>query len=222
MKKSYQLIIFDWDGTLMDSTPRIVSSMRTAASKVALPVPSEDAVNHIIGLSLDDAFEILFPGILSKHQQKQALFEAYRYEYLEGDTTPSPLFEDAEPLLKLLKSEGYRLAVATGKARHGLERIFKVSGLKKYFNDSICADEAESKPHPEMIHVLLERQLVSQHHCLMIGDTSHDLLMAKEAGVDAIGVTTGAHTKDTLLGCEPTHMVERLSQIEEWLGVRNA
>ncbi|MCO7225860.1 HAD family hydrolase [Pleionea sp. CnH1-48] len=215
MKTDYQFVVFDWDGTLMDSAPRIVSSMSAAARQLSLPVPSDDDIRHIIGLSLDETFNALFPE--TNEQQRTELFEAYREEYVTGNPTPTPLFRDAEHILKSLKERGYRLAVATGKGRQGLERVFRESGIGHWFDDSICAGEAESKPHPDMLLQLLSRNQIDADATLMVGDTSHDLSMAAAANVDAVGVSFGAHGVEKLTPHQPQLIIDHLSQLLDWL-----
>ncbi|WP_144394313.1 HAD family hydrolase [Pleionea sediminis] len=209
--KQFKTIIFDWDGTLMDSAGRIVSAMQTSAQQVGIPVPSEEAVRHIIGLSLDAVFEQLFPD--TDPAIKPELFEAYRFQYVEGDPTPSPLFTGAEEVLQFLKTKGICLAVATGKGRQGLHRVMTESALTHYFDDSICADEAESKPHPDMIHRLLERNSWEKQSVLMIGDTTHDLQMAQSAGIQSLGVSYGAHPKENLLAFDPLHVLDDIREL---------
>ncbi len=209
--KQFKTIIFDWDGTLMDSAGRIISAMQTSAANVGLPVPEEHAVRHIIGLSLDAVFDELFPE--TDYAIKPQLFDEYRYQYVEADNTPSPLFEGAEEVLQHLKAQGLALAVATGKARKGLMRVMTESALTDYFDDSICADEAESKPHPQMLQRLTERNGWQKHQCLMIGDTTHDLKMAKSAGIPSIGVSYGAHAKEHLIHHDPLHILDDIRDL---------
>lgn len=209
--KQFKTIIFDWDGTLMDSAGRIISAMQTSAANVGLPVPEEHAVRHIIGLSLDSVFDELFPQ--TDYSFKPRLFEEYRYQYVEADQTPSPLFEGAEDVLLHLKEKGLSLAVATGKARKGLIRVMTESALTEYFDDSICADEAESKPHPQMLELLTQRNGWQKQQCLMIGDTTHDLKMAKSAGIQSIGVSYGAHPKENLAHLDPLHILDDIREL---------
>ncbi|NRA59368.1 MAG: HAD-IIIA family hydrolase [Psychrobium sp.] len=204
---SYQLAIFDWDGTIMDSVGRIVSCMRGAAKRAGLAIPSEQAVKDIIGLSLQPAFEQLFPGI--SESDSEAMREFYRQEYVANDGTPTPVFEDIEHVLQTLSKQGIKLAVATGKARAGLERVFAASGLKHYFEDSIAADEASSKPDADMINILVKRFNIDKTKVVMIGDSQLDLTMANNAGVDAIGVSYGAHSVEVLSAKNPLAVVSK-------------
>lgn len=186
-----ELVIFDWDGTLMDSVGRIISSMQACARALALPVPGEQAVRDIIGLSLQPALEQLFPG-LDEHGQQQLLAQ-YRDQYIELDTTPTPLFEGVEPMLAALRQRGTLLAVATGKARAGLERAFEHTGLGGYFITSRTADDAHSKPHPQMLEQILYETGVDAKGAVMFGDSALDMAMARAAGIRAIGVGLGVH-----------------------------
>ena len=208
-----QLIVFDWDGTLMDSTGRIVSCMQSAAIEVALPVPDAEAVKQIIGLNLHHAFELLFPG--ANEEQKSALFQSYRVLYIETDLTPTPMYPGALDCLKYLQSQQIQLAVATGKARIGLERVMaEEPGVKGFFTDSICADEAKGKPDADMLLQLCKRMKVSTEHTLMVGDTEFDLEMASRANVAAIGISHGAHSAEQLLKWKPVSLIHHLSELK--------
>lgn len=215
MIKNYQLIIFDWDGTLMDSIGRIVSSMQATAAALKLPVPQAGAVRDIIGLSLEPAIGQLF-GQLSAPQYAQFLAK-YRSQYVELDTTPTPLFTGVRTMLDELRAQGYQLAVATGKARRGLDRVLQESGLEDVFRITRCADESRSKPDPQMLHEIMAHTGVEQRSTLMIGDSIHDLRMARAAGVDALGVDFGAHSAELLLTCEPQGILSDWSQLATFL-----
>lgn len=205
------LVVFDWDGTVMDSVGRIVSSMRTAAEKTELIVPSEFAVKQIIGLSLDPAFDVLFPGVSDK--QRQQLFDHYRDQYLIHDTTPTPLFAGVEQVLKQLKEQNVLLAVATGKARKGLSRMFADTGLAQYFDTSRCADEAQSKPHPDMLQQILQQLGVKAGQAVMVGDTSHDMKMAQAINMPRVGVTHGVHDREVLSQFAPKAIIDSIPQL---------
>ncbi|MDH5630464.1 MAG: HAD-IA family hydrolase [Gammaproteobacteria bacterium] len=214
IKNKYSFVIFDWDGTLMDSTGRIVSAMQTSAGIAGLPIPSEKAIRNIIGLSMDEAMDAIFPDACE--DLRQQLFGIYRKQYVEDDPTPSPLFEGSLNLLDWLKSIGVEVAVATGKARHGLQRVLGTVGMENYFKHSICADEAHSKPHPQMVELLLERTGKPAEETLLIGDSIHDLKMASNAGVDSIGVTSGANSYQELEEHQPVTILERVCHLQEW------
>lgn len=213
--KSYKLIIFDWDGTLMDSIGRIVASMQAAAQSCALTVPSNEQVKEIIGLSLPKALEILFPA--NSSLQNEAMLTQYKYQYVEGDNTPTPLFDNALALLTALKESDKILAVATGKGRQGLQRVFNVTNTEHYFHASRCAGEVLSKPNPDMLYSLLDEFSIAPEHALMIGDTSHDMKMARSAGVDRIGITLGVHNREVLNQYKPKAIVDSLHELQQLL-----
>ncbi len=210
--KQYKLVIFDWDGTLMDSVERIVSSVQSAAKTVGLTIPSNNAAKQIIGLSLTTAFKELFLGI--KDAQIEAMLTQYKYQYLEGDNTPTPLFDNAVSLLSELRKNNKLLAVATGKGREGLNRVLGVSDTASFFHTTRCAGEMPSKPNPEMLHSILTELDIAPHEAIMIGDTSHDLKMAQNAGIDSIGVTFGVHDKQVLEQYNPIAVVDSLTELK--------
>lgn len=205
------LVIFDWDGTVMDSVGRIVSSMRAAALKSELMVPSEFAVKQIIGLSLDPAFDTLFPGV--DQGKRQQLFAHYRDHYVLHDTTPTPLFAGVEQVLQQLKDNNVKLAVATGKQRRGLARMFAETGLEKYFDTSRCADEAQSKPHPDMLQQILQQLDIAAEQAVMVGDTSHDMKMAQAIAMPRIGVTHGVHDRLVLSQFAPKAIIDSIPEL---------
>ncbi len=207
----YPLIIFDWDGTLMDSVGRIVSSMQQTARQLKLPVPTEQAVRDIIGISLNPAIERLF-GQLDIQQYGQFM-DYYRQCYVVDDPTPSPLFHKAHDVLAELRQRGHRLAVATGKARHGLERVWEESQSRHYFDFSRCADEAESKPNPKMLQDILDQAGVGVEQALMVGDSVHDMKMAENLGMARIGVSFGAHDRQRLSAHRPLAVIDQLSDL---------
>ncbi|MBU2114375.1 MAG: HAD-IA family hydrolase [Gammaproteobacteria bacterium] len=209
------LVVFDWDGTVMDSIGRIVSSLRSAASLSELVVPTEHEAKQIIGLSLDPAFDILFPGITDK--QRQLMFQHYREQYMLHDTTPSPLFDGVEQVLEQLKDRNIKLAVATGKQRHGLARMFAETGLEKYFDTSRCADEAQSKPHPDMLQQILLELDINAAEAIMVGDTSHDMKMAQAIAMPRVGVTHGVHGRDVLSQFAPKAIIDTMPELLQFI-----
>ncbi|HBY84955.1 MAG TPA: HAD family hydrolase [Colwellia sp.] len=211
----YKLVIFDWDGTLMDSIARIVSSMQAAAEHCQLTIPSVKSVKDIIGLSLPKALELLFPNASSS--QITALIGQYQFQYVEGDTTPAPLFEHALSLLKVLNDNNKLVAVATGKGRQGLERVLSVTQTGHFFHASRCADETLSKPDPEMLFSLLTELNIEPEEAVMIGDATHDMKMAQAAGIDRIGITLGVHDRDILNGYQPIAIVDSLIELQQLL-----
>ncbi len=186
-----KVVIFDWDGTVMDSVAKIVNSVQLAAERLALPVPTAHAAKQIIGLSLDPAFKTLFPQ--SSAAERELLAEHYKDIYSNVDRTPTPLFAGADHVFTTLRQRGYQLAVATGKARRGLDRMFAETKTGHHFVTSRCSDEAQSKPHPQMLeHILAELQLTPAQ-AVMVGDSRYDLMMAHSIGMHRIGVTHGVH-----------------------------
>lgn len=216
MAKRFELIVFDWDGTLLDSTATIAQSVQAAARDLDLPVPSDERARHIIGLGLLDAMRYAMPD-LPEHRYEEVA-DRYRYHYLSRDHELS-LFSGAAELVNELSDAGYRLAVATGKSRVGLDRALSVSGLGARFHASRCADECHSKPHPQMLEELMDELGVAVDATLMIGDTTHDLLMAKNAGVAALGVTYGAHPREALVAVDPHFCADTVAQLAHWLRV---
>jgi phosphoglycolate phosphatase len=210
--KNYKLIIFDWDGTLMDSVDRIVSSMKSAAKIVGLTIPSTQSVKDIIGLSLPIAFDKLFSDITE--EQAKAMLVQYKYQFIEVNMTPMPLFNDAALLLANLQKQEKLLAIATGKAREGLTHVLKVSGMAHFFNSTRCAGEVPSKPDPTMLISILDELNIAAQDAIMVGDSSHDLAMAQAANIDSIGVTFGVHDRQTLEKYQPKAIVDSLVELQ--------
>ncbi len=210
-----KLIVFDWDGTLMDSEARIVTCMHLAIADAGLEPRSNDQVRHIIGLGLYEALVQLYPD--GTEAEYGLLVERYRHHFLFTDNTPMPMFEGAERLIRRLHDEGFLLAVATGKGRQGLDKVLEETGLGRYFHYSRCADEAGSKPSPQMLLDIMDWLGVENNAALMIGDTEYDLQMASNAGVDSLAVTHGVHDKSRLLECNPLACVDNLAELDDWL-----
>lgn len=210
----YELIVFDWDGTLMDSAAMIVDSVQAAARDLGLEPPSDERARHIIGLGLEDALRHAMPDL--PEARYEDLVERYRHHYLSRDHE-LVLFAGATALIESLAAQGRWLAVATGKSRRGLDRALEHSGLAEFFHGTRCADECHSKPHPQMLEELMAELAVSPAQTLMIGDTTHDLLMAKNAGVDAVGVSYGAHPRAALLAVEPRYLADSMADLDAWL-----
>lgn len=210
----FELIVFDWDGTLMDSAGMIVASVQAAAHDLGVPAPSDERARHIIGLGLDDALRQALPD-LPPHRYPE-LSVRYRHHYLTRDHELL-LFDGADQLLAGLAAAGFRLAVATGKSRQGLDRALGSSGVGHYFDASRCADECFSKPHPQMLEELMDEFGVSPATTLMIGDTTHDLQMARNAGVTGVAVSYGAHPRALLEAAAPVFCAANVAQLETWL-----
>lgn len=214
MPKQYDLLIFDWDGTLMDSAGVIVDSIQRACADIGLPMPSERASRQIIGLGLIQALQALLPDLPGDDYPR--LVERYRHHYL-GRDADIPLFGGVAEGIRDLHETGFTLAVATGKSRVGLERALESSGLGAWFAATRCADQTHSKPHPAMVLELIDELGADPARTLVIGDTSHDLLMAANAGVASLGVTYGAHDAGDLHPHAPVALMESFLEVRAWL-----
>jgi phosphoglycolate phosphatase len=213
-RKNFDLIVFDWDGTLMDSTATIVKCIQSAAKDIGLPVPSEQAAAHVIGLGLGEAMQAVMPDIDPALYPK--MVERYRYHYLTKDHE-LVLFKGVREMLADLAQEGYFLAVATGKSRVGLNRALNAAGLLSTFDATRCADETFSKPHPAMLQELTRELGQDLRRTVMIGDTTHDLLMATNAGASGIAVEYGAHPVHQLQACRPVYSAKSVPELHQWL-----
>lgn len=211
----YQLLIFDWDGTLADSTGRIVDSMQRAARLVGLPAITDAEAQNIIGLGLPEALRTLWPNITAK--ELEAMRESYARHFVYDSQVSMALFDGAREMLENLGAEGHLLAVATGKSRKGLDRILYDLGATHLFATTRCADETLSKPDPLMINEILAELNVSASRALMVGDTTYDLDMARAAGVATIAMSHGAHDDERLLACKPLELCHSIADLEQWL-----
>lgn len=220
MEQHYDLIVFDWDGTLMDSASAIVNSIQAASIDAGFPAPTPDDARHIIGLGLMEAMAHLFPEATREDCARVADF--YKHHYLKAVDEGIHLFEGAQATIEYLKDSGYLLAVATGKSRRGLDSAFELSGIGQFFNASRCADESFSKPHPAMLFELMERLGADPERTLMIGDTTHDLQMAANAGVDSLALCHGAHERSALAELEPLACLNDFSELRSWFERREA
>lgn len=215
MPDRFKLLVFDWDGTVMDSAPRIVACMHAAIRDLALEPLTDAAIRNIIGLGLREAIDSLFPGRDDAFHQH--FVERYRYYFLSADQTPAALFPMAGETLRSLRAEGYLMAVATGKGRHGLDRVLDESGLRELFHVTRCADETRSKPHPQMLLEIMEEVAVSPERTLMIGDTEYDMEMAGKAGTAALAATYGVHERSRLLRHSPLGCIDAIDELAGWL-----
>lgn len=214
MAKRFELIVFDWDGTLMDSAGAIVASIQAAARDIGLAPPSDARARHVIGLGLGEALRYAVPEL--EEARHEELADRYRHHYLAQDHA-LVLFDGAAEMIRALGAAGYLLAVATGKSRKGLDRAMGTSGLGDLFHATRCADECHSKPHPQMLQELMDEFAVSAGATLMIGDTTHDLLMAQNAGVAGVGISHGAHTAEALAAAAPLHLAHGIADLRNWL-----
>ena len=213
-RKQFDLIVFDWDGTLMDSTSAIVKCIQAAARDLGLPIPRDDDASHVIGLGLHEAMQAVMPNIDPSFYPK--MVERYRIHYLSKHHE-LVLFEGVRDMLNEMSQEGYFLAVATGKSRVGLNRALNAVGLLSLFDATRCADETFSKPHPAMLQELTRELGQDLKRTVMIGDTTHDLLMASNAGAAGVAVQYGAHPVDQLHACKPMYSAATVGQLHQWL-----
>jgi phosphoglycolate phosphatase len=214
--RRFRLIVFDWDGTLADSTVLIARAISEACVAVGRPMPSLAEARYVIGLGLADAVAHVAPGLDADEQR--ALAAHYRRHYLDGE--PSiPLFGGAAELLADLDAAGFLLGVATGKTRVGLDRAIAAHGLAGRFHATRCADEGFPKPHPDMLLALMDRLAVAPRDTLMIGDTTHDLDLARNAGARAVAVAYGAHGIEGLASRDPLALVHSIDELRRWLAV---
>ena len=213
-RRQFDLIVFDWDGTLMDSTSTIVRSIQAAARDLGLPIPRDEQASHVIGLGLQEALTAVMPDM--QHAMYPKMVERYRYHYLTKDPE-LVLFDGVRDMLNELSQAGYFLAVATGKSRVGLNRAMNAAGLLSLFDATRCADETFSKPHPAMLQELTRELGQDIKRTVMIGDTTHDLLMASNAGASAIAVEYGAHPVAHLRTCASLFSATSVPQLHQWL-----
>jgi len=211
MSSRFDLLVFDWDGTLFDSVGWIVDCLRQAACDCGLPMPSDRAAKSVIGLGLKEAMEALFP----EHPSETAfrLAESYRRYYGGKTIGADGLFAGVPGMLAELRERGYRLAVATGKTRAGLDHALAATGTELLFHSTRCADETASKPDPEMLFQLMSELDIARERTLMVGDSLHDLRMARNAGVPAIGVGCGANDLAELAELGPLACLERTADL---------
>ncbi|MGZ4958851.1 MAG: HAD-IA family hydrolase [Methylomonas sp.] len=201
MKNRFDLIVFDWDGTLANSIDWIVSCIQQAAERYACPTPESQATKDIIGLSIENALKTLFPDVEDEIRQKMALH--YSQTFFSKPISPADLFPGVDEMLQQLKRDGYRLAVATGKKSSGLAQAIKGTGVSDLFCATRCADQTASKPNPLMLDEIVAELGIAKQRTLMVGDSVHDLQMARNAEIAAVGVTCGAHSQATLQQYNP-------------------
>ncbi|MBA1321519.1 HAD family hydrolase [Pseudomonas plecoglossicida] len=215
MSKPYELLIFDWDGTLADSVGRIVLAMNEAAERAGEAPSAEDAIKGIIGLALGEAIWTLYPHL--EPLQVERFRQHYADVYMALDQQPSPLFDGVVESLDAFRAQGYRLAVATGKARRGLDRVLKANGWEDFFDITRAADETRGKPHPLMLEEILAHCRTEPGQALMVGDSAFDLQMASNAGMHSVAVGYGAMSLQALAEFGPQVCIDHFSQLREWL-----
>jgi phosphoglycolate phosphatase len=210
---TYRLLVFDWDGTIIDSAATIAECIRDASRELGLEVPDRERASHVIGLGLHDAMRLAVPSLPA--QRYPEFVATYRKHFLARKDSMQ-LFGGMRQLLEGL-SKKHLLAIATGKSRRGLDHDLEFHHLKPLFAASRCADETNPKPHPAMLMEIMDELAVQKDSSLMIGDTSHDMEMARAAGVDALAVAYGAHPEGNLRACDPLDCFSTVSELQAWL-----
>lgn len=213
--KPYELLVFDWDGTLMDSEARIVTCLEKAVTDIGAEARARHQLSDVIGLGLQEAVYKLYPD--SDAAFIETFAAAYREHFLGDGVIPSELFAGAREVLTELSEAGYLLGVATGKSRRGLDRVLDETGLGRLFHATRCADESFSKPHPQMIEEIMTDLDTEPRHTLMIGDTEYDIMMAHNAGAAALAVSYGVHEIGRLLEHNPVGYIDQLDALPGWL-----
>ncbi len=214
MERRFDLLVFDWDGTLVDSTGSIVHAIRSTCADLALPVPSRETASHVIGLGFKDAIAHVVPGL--EEARFGEFTDRYRYHFLANEQAIS-LFPGVEEGLAELDDMGFMLAVATGKSRAGLNRALGSLNVARRFVATRCADEGFPKPHPDMLLWLMSKLGVERERTLMIGDTTHDLEMAANAGTPAVAVGCGAHPRESLEAHDALACLDTTRELMQWL-----
>ena len=212
MKNRFDLIIFDWDGTLVNSIDWITHCLQHAAEQCGIAIPETQATKDVIGLSIQHAIHKLFPGIIDSQTQAQ-LVACYSQRYNSKPSSPDDLFPGVYEMLVHLKKTGYLLAVATGKSRVGLQKALQGTGTEALFCVTRCADEAASKPDPRMLQEILQHTRVTKERSLMIGDSIHDLQMALNASISSIGVSCGANSAELLQQYNPLLCLQQSTEL---------
>lgn len=212
-----KVVIFDWDGTLVDSVDHIADSLHQAATDLGYPALERAAYRDIIGLGMVEALGRLYPGIT--HDEMTAMREGYANYFFRKVTTPHNLFEGMAEVVMDLQGSGRGCSVATGKSRKGLDPALISSGLGAHFDITRCADETRSKPDPRMLEEILFFYGVEPSEAVMIGDTRYDLEMAQRLGMPSIGVEWGVHKRDVLGGYAPHAIVDSVAELRSVLGL---
>ena len=212
--RRFDLVAFDWDGTLFDSTALIARCIQAACADVGTAVPSDADARYVIGMGLNEALQHAAPGL--PRERYPELGDRYRRHYFASQDAVV-LFDGTVPMLQALKARQHRLAVATGKSRRGLDEALASVELRGVFDDSRTADETASKPHPQMLLELMDAFGVDPSRTLMIGDTTHDLQMAQNAGVAAVGVSYGAHEPAMFAAFPTLHVAHSMADLHAWL-----
>ncbi len=214
----YRLLVFDWDGTLMDSIGSIVACTQASLAELGLAQVPVSTIRGAVGLSIQDTVEVLHPG--ADRESAELLMATFRRFWFATYRDRPVLFPTAAATLRALADAGYLLAIATGKSRRGLAHDLAATGIAELFTASRTADEARAKPHPQMLHELLADLGTRPGEALMVGDSRWDLEMAAGAGIPAVGLTTGAHRRDELTALGPLAVLDDLGELPGWLTAR--
>lgn len=212
--RRFELIVFDWDGTLFDSTALIAHCIQAACADLGVTVPSLRDASYVIGMGLGEALQHAAPGLSPDRYPE--LSARYRHHYIARQNDLS-LFEGSLEMLHALKARHHILGVATGKTRRGLDEVLHTVQLKGLFDATRTADETRSKPHPQMLNELMTELGAAPGRTLMIGDTTHDLQMARDAGVARVGVSYGAHEPASFAAFSPLHVAHSVAELDTWL-----
>ena len=212
--RQFRFVVFDWDDTLADSTALIAAAIQQACRDIGEPPPDDTTARYVIGLGLADALAHVAPGLAPERHRDLAM--RYRHHYLTGDPQ-IPLFAGVREMLDELDGAGLLLGVATGKTRVGLNRALEQQRLGNRFVATRCADEGFPKPNPDMLLHLMDRVGVEPRETLMIGDTTHDVELARNAGVAAVAVSYGAHASAGLAQCSPLAVLHSIEELRRWL-----
>ena len=212
--RQFDLIVFDWDGTLFDSTALIARCIQAACADLGVRVPSDEQASHVIGLGLIEALQHAAPDL--PRERYKDLSERYRHHYFARQHE-IVFFDGTLAMLETLKASGHLIAVATGKSRRGLDEALNMSALRGLFDATRTADETASKPDPKMLHELMEQLATAPSRTLMIGDTTHDLQLAANAGVASVAVSYGAHDHAAFEAFETLHVAHSMGDLHDWL-----
>lgn len=216
----FRLVVFDWDGTLMDSVGSIVACTQAVLREMKMDEVPEPTIRGTIGLGMRETIEVLVPGCSDELYER--IIDTYRNQWWSTFRDRPVLFPGVDAMLRSLSAEGYLLAVATGKSRRGLDHSLEQTGLRELFHSTRTADEAFSKPHPRMLFDILDDLGVKPSEAVMVGDTTFDLEMARNAGTAGVGVCTGSHCREELQELAPLVCLERVADLPDWLAKRSS
>ena len=212
--RTFDLIVFDWDGTLFDSTALIARCIQSACADLGVPVPSDERASYVIGMGLAEALQYAAPDLARERYRE--LGERYRHHYFARQHE-IVFFDGTLAMLEALKKRGHLLGVATGKSRRGLNDALNTSMLRGLFDATRTADETASKPDPRMLVELMDEFQIAPERTVMVGDTTHDLQLARNAGTASVGVSYGAHDHASFAEFGPKHVAHSVAELDGWL-----